>query len=298
MGDVASWTISRVLNDANGAEVLAVLPYRFPPETTREDVGQCAGGGLFRAQPRGRNGRFCKGVKPVDFLLDGEPREFRAPGEGAAVTAAAEAPAVPEVTAAVHGASSSSSSSSSGGPVLSVPVASPLPGQPSAVLDFPGLPLEARAILQAQQAATGYAWAAVERNTDAQRLASERVADVALKSLEETGRAINSGLGQAVKVLEGALATANARTATLETENAALRGDRERDRAELAELRLRVNLNLPPAAGQKRGLLEVVEAVVIESVKTLGVPALERALGVSPGGLRELEARAGAGSSQ
>lgn len=290
---VASVTVWRVMVDEKGAEHLFTLPYRWPADVTPEAIGECAGGGMFRAQPRGRSGAYLKGVKPTQFVLDGDPRPFAAPGAMPPVAGAAEAPTVPLDAATTVGASGSASTPATSA-AIAVPVAQPLAGMPAAVLDLHALPPESRALVGVLYQLNAYTWQSIQNRSGAETDARERVAGIALKSMEELGRVSSSALSTTAQTAQRELDTARGRIAELEGEVRELRSTREADRVELAILRTRLGLNLPapqsPAAPSSRGVLDVLQAVMLEAVRTLGVPIVATSLGISPERLKELTA--------
>lgn len=276
---IASITISRVVLDEKGAEVLLTLPFRWPSSVQREQVGECAGGGVFRAQPRGKNGAYLKGVAPVTFALDGAPRDFQAPGAMPPVAGAPEAPSVPLDGAATVGASPSGVGPTS---AIAVPTAHPLAGMPSATLDLHALPPETRALFHVVHQLNAYTWAGIERRSDGEKDASERVTGIALKSMEELGKLTGTVTKTTVDALLKELDQERARSAELREDVRTLRADREADRVELATLRTRLGLNLPAPVAPQRNLLDVLQAVMVEAVHSLGVPVVAGALGITP----------------
>lgn len=295
---VASITVWRVMLDDKSAEHLFALPYRWPADTTPELIGECAGGGMFRAQPRGRNGAYLKGVKPTEFALDGEARAFVPPGAMPPVAGAPEAPTVP-LDSASHVGGDSTAITPAAHPTgaIAVPTAQPLPGMPSATLDLHALPPDARALVGVMHQLNAYTWSSIASRSTAETDARERVAGIAIKSMEELARVSSSAvqatatmLQHEVEVLQKLLDAERGRRAELETETQTLRATREADRIELAVLRTRMGLgpSATPAAAPSRGVLDVLQAVLVEAVHTMGVPVVAAALGVSPERLEQI----------
>jgi hypothetical protein len=295
---VVSVTVCRVMMDGD-REVPFVLPYKWPAHVSAEMVGEAAGGGVYRAQPRGPRGAFLKGVPPATFLVDGPPRDFVAPGAMPAVAGAPEAPSVPLDAATTVGASPGSSSAAGPLSAIAVPVAAPLAGMPSAMIDLHALPPETRALVGAMYHLQSYTNASIERRSQAEGDARVAVTNIALKSMEELSKATGAITTTTVAALQKELESERGRRSELETRNRDLLSDREADRVELATLRLRVALNLGPESARvpasgPRGILDVLQAFLMEAVQKLGVPIVANALGMDAAKLSLLAANGGA----
>lgn len=290
--DCASILIRRVLEDGDGAEHLASIPFAWPPETTEVEIGEACGGGMFQAQARGSDGRFIKGAKAHRFILDAAPRAFEPPGRLAA--ARGNAPGAPTAPGApIAGMpygdqvqADQRAEAERRGMMLSpsgvaIPYAQPLGTQPSAFVDLPELAPEIRHVTQYLLALNAQHWSAVREAANVERESARGATSVAL--------AFAKGESEVVSVYRDVVARERDRADAAEREVVALR---ERVRVlELDVERAKVRAALG-AEVRPESLLDVLLGTLRHAVDKLGVPVVAGALGLSP---VELEAYARGG---
>lgn len=294
--------VKRILADDDGREHLLVVPYAFDPETDEIALGESCGGGHYQCQARDHNGRFLAGVKAARVMVDGDPRPFSPPGRFAVGGALHGAPApqgapiagTPAGQREVREEEAQAARASEGATVavravsavepagVAVPLSAPLPGMPSAYLDFPGIPAEARALMMWQLTLNAQAMAAVNRYADREAEAAQRTVTVAIELLRAGGTA---RAGDSAALLD-ALASERARVTSLESSRAALELEVRRLSVEVEGYRQRERFGAPPREAPT--VLGTLEAVAVEAIATLGVPAVAGVIGVDPEALRKL----------
>lgn len=289
--DCASILVRRVLEDGNGGEHLASIPYAWPPETVDIEVGEACGGGLFQAQARGHNGRFIAGARTHRFLIDAAPREFEPPGRLA--SARGNAPGAPTAPgAAVAGMpvgdqlqAMQRAEAERRGLVLSpsgvaIPFAQPLVSQPTAMVDLPELPAEVRHLSQVMLTLNAQHWAAIREAANVERESARGATSVAL--------AFAKGESEVVAVYKDVVTRERDRADAAEREVIALR-----DRVRVLELegeRVRVRAQVGGEV-KPETLLDVLLGTMRHAIDKLGVPVIAGALGMSPAELEAFSSR-------
>lgn len=291
---VGSISVARILFDTNDRKHPVILPVRFGPEHTPEDVAEVAGGGIFRAQARDTSGRFLKGYEAAEFTLEGEPldssRGLRGgdapPAPPPPAAPAAPPPEAPPPVLAAH----------------AIPVASPLPGSPSLLLDVPGLSPADRAFLGRFDVLLAHTQVAAREGAAAERAAAQASVDLTKTFLEKVSAPQLNHLRDAMGALTAQLDSTRAELTTERAEHGRTRDALQRATTEAAVFRAllesggRIVQGAPPRPGMA-GVLERVLVRVIDKTAPGAIALVAAQMGVNGEELRALTDGAGGGET-
>lgn len=268
----ASIAVWRLSASVEGSKVAVALPLRLDPDADEVALAEVAGGGVFRVQARDHAGRFLRGYPAREIYIEGPPREVSAETTDAPEIETPPAPLSPEAPRALAS--------------QAVPVADPIAGMPSAMLDVPGMDPILRAWLARFDALGAYQRDAMEKATkaareyaDAERNAAQAHTQVAVQFVEKVTSPQVLHQGEALRALEKQLETIRAELAAEREKHAQTRAQAESARVEAATFRA-----LLQAGGRydvpTKGAAEILVPAIVRELGPVARGAIASALGI------------------